>query len=1567
MNRQSISASSTGRSLLSTLTWKPHDQAPDDNAKGPLGLTTLSEPPEPPNADLFFVHGLGGGSHRTWSKSGVDFSFWPGDWLPLEPGFQDVRIHTFGYDSNWNKESTLNIHDFAKSLLGSIKDCPAIPRGSEAPIIFVAHSMGGLVVKKAFILACQFKEFESIAARVKAIFFLATPHRGSDLAQMLSRILSITLGARPFVTDLQRNSLATQAINDEFPQHCSQLQIHSFYETRPMHYGVGKGLVVSKDSATLCLPNERTEYLNANHREVCKYSDASDHNYITVRNAIAAVLADLRDNKQPPQRLIDLDRQRTVDAFLDISDAPEDDLLVVEQRRLEGSCEWLPRRESFQKWQTSSNAQVFWISAKPATGKSILSGYVIRHLKTQGQACAFFFFADGDHLKSDISFFLRSIAWQMAQKQPEVSTFLAEVAAREDQVSRYDFRTVWRKLFLDGILKLKLTRPQTIIIDAIDECRNANNLIPLLLKLAESAHIRLFVTSRDRFESLRLSLQAHSNVISEEILGNDTKEDIRLFLEANTHNLPLVGGDAGREMVEQILAKSNNCFLWVNLVLRELEQVHTLTEIQAVLNEVPSDMDNLYSRILRNMSSAQHGKSLAKAILTWTACAARPLTTIELYHALQIDIQDSIDNIYKAISSVCGHLVFVDNQSRVQMIHLTAKEFLLRSGFECEFMIDRKEGHKRLGIACLKYLNGNEMKSQRGRKLSADRVQPGRCEFINYAAHQLFEHVLQISSTDDDILIAIAKFLSSTNLLSWIEYLAQEVSLNRLIQTGKSLRNFLQRRLKHTSPLGKEVALLDTWSTDLIRLVTKFGRNLLASPSSIFTLIPPFCPSESCIKKQFAGSLRGISVNGLSEKTWDDCLSALYYHQERTSAVACSENYFVVGLSNGLAIVYNETTCQEIKILHNKGPVRIAKFAEDGRTLAICCVREISVYSVDPWECVWTFELPAQCMAIAFADDGGLLLAASKKNELLIWDLRTGTLGDREDWTLDLDGLQTHTFRSPIAAAFSMEQGLLAVAYRGQDILVWNLEGERIYEAYAKGIGLAKGERETHGAMVSVLAMTFSSAPETSLLAAAYSDGDLVIYDMAEGTVKATVYANAQILACSSDGRTLASGDSNGTIQLFDFETLRYLYRIKSEDYGIKALAFSADCHRLLDIRGSHCRVWDPLALIRQTEDEQQSDTVSISTNPQEISMTTINDSIEITAIACHDEEEVFFCGKDDGSVALYEIRTGLQNTVLFCYTRGVPIISLIFDTQSQLLCSTDVSSRVMIHKIAKIQKAWSATEVVLDHRAGIAVDDLIANSGCSRVLLCSATRDSLFAIPAATSSVLKTLQWEDRGSYRWVSHPMDREAVILITNHEAHLYNWLTLDKITTHNSIALASSLSPDLKIRSVTPCFGGTVLATVFAQAAGSYVESKLVLWNTANFKRDSERIDSIPDSQAFADHVELLIGNYGQRVVYLDNRGYVFSASRETFERVCHFFVPADWLRTKNQLMLKLTRGGDILFVKHDEVAVIKRGLNSIDTGSLAASSKRPSLLGAKGLSLRRRSEDVSIRHKSLATA
>jgi len=97
------------------------------DVKGPLGLNLLRTVTEP-LIDFIFVHGLGGGSRRTWSMSSDPHHYWPREWLPQKPEFRHVRIHSFGYKADWSEmgESVSNIHDFARSLLSEIHCNPDI-------------------------------------------------------------------------------------------------------------------------------------------------------------------------------------------------------------------------------------------------------------------------------------------------------------------------------------------------------------------------------------------------------------------------------------------------------------------------------------------------------------------------------------------------------------------------------------------------------------------------------------------------------------------------------------------------------------------------------------------------------------------------------------------------------------------------------------------------------------------------------------------------------------------------------------------------------------------------------------------------------------------------------------------------------------------------------------------------------------------------------------------------------------------------------------------------------------------------------------------------------------------------------------------------------------------------------------------------------------------------------------------------------------------------------------------------------------------------------------------------
>lgn len=121
--------------MFSGLSIVKHNENTKETAqdiKGQLGLNLLFDSSEPV-VDIVFVHGLGGGSRKTWTKDNDPQLFWPKEWLSRDPEFKHVRVHSFGYHADWveRRESILNIHDFANSLLAQLQASTIIRRSKQ--------------------------------------------------------------------------------------------------------------------------------------------------------------------------------------------------------------------------------------------------------------------------------------------------------------------------------------------------------------------------------------------------------------------------------------------------------------------------------------------------------------------------------------------------------------------------------------------------------------------------------------------------------------------------------------------------------------------------------------------------------------------------------------------------------------------------------------------------------------------------------------------------------------------------------------------------------------------------------------------------------------------------------------------------------------------------------------------------------------------------------------------------------------------------------------------------------------------------------------------------------------------------------------------------------------------------------------------------------------------------------------------------------------------------------------------------------------------------------------------
>lgn len=91
-------------------------------------------------------------------------------------------------------------------------------------------------------------EYEFIIKAVTAITFLATPHRGTNLAELLDRILRSTIitNSKQYISELAKNSFTLQKLNEQFRHIAPRLDIVSFYETQATSIGLKRTRVVSR-------------------------------------------------------------------------------------------------------------------------------------------------------------------------------------------------------------------------------------------------------------------------------------------------------------------------------------------------------------------------------------------------------------------------------------------------------------------------------------------------------------------------------------------------------------------------------------------------------------------------------------------------------------------------------------------------------------------------------------------------------------------------------------------------------------------------------------------------------------------------------------------------------------------------------------------------------------------------------------------------------------------------------------------------------------------------------------------------------------------------------------------------------------------------------------------------------------------------------------------------------------------------------------------------------------------------------------------------------------------------
>ncbi|KAF6231705.1 hypothetical protein HO173_010007 [Letharia columbiana] len=228
--------------------------------------------------DIIAVHGLNPRSKDdeehawdTWrTPAGDDGRIWLKDDLPKRYTSQ-ARIFLWVYNSTlvYGKDRGQFI-DKANDLLEALR----IERRQDPdrPLIFLAHSLGGILVQQALVNAHNNPRYTRIRTSTTGLVFFGTPHDGGNkslvaLGSAAARVAS-TLhlqSSNAVIETLKSGSLFTDLLGEQWRHQLESYQLVSFWE--------GIGNTVPKKSATFGLSGTRENIieLNAEHSDLCRF------------------------------------------------------------------------------------------------------------------------------------------------------------------------------------------------------------------------------------------------------------------------------------------------------------------------------------------------------------------------------------------------------------------------------------------------------------------------------------------------------------------------------------------------------------------------------------------------------------------------------------------------------------------------------------------------------------------------------------------------------------------------------------------------------------------------------------------------------------------------------------------------------------------------------------------------------------------------------------------------------------------------------------------------------------------------------------------------------------------------------------------------------------------------------------------------------------------------------------------------------------------------------------------------------------------------------------------------
>ncbi|QRW17446.1 peptidase C14 [Rhizoctonia solani] len=666
-----------------------------------------------------------------------------------------------------------------------------------------------------------------------------------------------------------------------------------------------------------------------------------------------------------------------------------------------------------EQWSVDwTKPNVFWMNGMAGTGKTTIAYTFAECLEERGALGASFFCTRTSEECRNVGRIIPTIAYQLAQCSPAFRSALLEVLGQQPNIKSQSIDRQCERLIKEPLSRVKtgITKGLVVVVDALDECSNANGvrtILDALFRMTPTLPLKFFVTSRPE-PDIRHRVEAQSDLnrsicVLHEIERSMVEADIELYLREE------LGDSISQHDLTQLAKLSGRLFIYAATAIRYVRQMGTMVDpdrLEAILSSSPSsgyehsDIDDLYTTILeaaiRQTGRNPHEQQQMRLVL-WTAVCTREPVDIDTLASLTGIKATKANILLQPLYSV---LHVSQATKMITTLHASFPDFMFDEARSTKFYCDEAKHSQLLAERCFQVMEDQLRFNICSLETSFipdsevqdldDRIARSISPMLSYVVHHWGDHVVK-SAPCETVRKGLEELLSY-RLLFWMEV----VSLKRTLDKGMRMLLALKPWVTIEDGSSYLTKLLnDSWI-----FVSKYAAGSVSqSTPHIYISALAFCHRTSSVRKQYWGRTRDLlSLEGSAMEQSQTALLATWPMDLAALSLAFSPDgsRFAIGFQDGTVhVVYSHNGTVALGPLegHTK-QVNSVAFSPDG-LLLVSGSYDGTILVRDAQTCTCIYDVikghESWVTSVSFSPEGKHILSGSKDKTTRIWDSGNGS------------------------------------------------------------------------------------------------------------------------------------------------------------------------------------------------------------------------------------------------------------------------------------------------------------------------------------------------------------------------------------------------------------------------------------------------------------------------------------------------------------------------------------------------------------------------------------------------